>query len=508
MESPCGVPLIDRAGKFPEGVAIVDDKGEFTYAQLLESSSRAAKAINHLQGRQDLREAPICFLTPPGFDYAVIQWAIWRAGGIAVPLCDRHPIPEIEHVLADAGAKLLVAHPTYIEFLQPLADRFGIELVSTTYFDRVESPSAAALPKVSRDRRAMILYTSGSTGKPKGAVTTHANIEAQIRALVEAWEWRADDRILNVLPLHHVHGIINVLSCALWAGAVCEFQPKFEPEAVWKRFQKGGLTLFMAVPTIYHQLIEFWENSSESKQQSMSAACRDFRLMVSGSAALPLPVLERWRQISGHTLLERYGMTEIGMALSNPLQGVRLPGYVGNPLPSVQLRITGEGGSNVEGGTPGQIEVKGPSIFLEYWRQPEATKEAFCDGWFQTGDIAVLEKGAYRILGRSSVDIIKTGGYKVSALEIENVLLEHPAIRGAAVVGISDVKWGEAVCAAIIFNDTAGISEEELREWAKSRLAHYKVPRQVRFVKSFPSNAMGKVVKTALRELFSDCGEE
>src|SRR3989449_2707988 len=194
--------------------------------------------------------------------------------------------------------------------------------------EAVGTAPRSLLPHVAAGRRAMIVYTSGTTGKPKGVVTTHANIAGQVTSLVTAWEWRADDWILLVLPLHHVHGIVNVLTCALWAGARCEMLPKFDAARVWSRLADGDLTLFMAVPTIYTKLIAAWDAAPEEQQRARSAGCARLRLMVSGSAALPVPTLERWRAISGHTLLERYGMTEFGMALSNPVRGERRPGVV------------------------------------------------------------------------------------------------------------------------------------------------------------------------------------
>ena len=192
----------------------------------------------------------------------------------------------------------------------------------------------------------MMIFTSGTTSRPKGVVTTHRTIEAQITALVEAWEWSASDRILSVLPLHHVHGIVNVLACALWAGAACELLPSFDAEATWTRMTAGDFTLFMGVPTIYVRLITAWERASPQRRRLLSNAARRLRLMVSGSAALPVGVLQRWREVTGHVLLERYGMTEIGMALSNPLRGERRPGFVGAPLPRVELRlVTKRGGT-------------------------------------------------------------------------------------------------------------------------------------------------------------------
>jgi malonyl-CoA/methylmalonyl-CoA synthetase len=224
--------------------------------------------------------------------------------------------------------------------------------------------------------------------------------------------------------------------------------------------------------------------------------------MMSGSAALPVRTLERWREITGHTLLERYGMTEIGMALSNPIGGERRAGYVGQPLPDVEVRLADEHGRDVAPGTPGELEVRGPTVFIEYWQRPEETQAAFRDGWFRTGDVAVLENGSYRLLGRTSVDIIKTGGYKVSALEIEEVLRLHPAIAECAVVGVADDDWGERVSAAVELRTGESLSLDELQRWAKSQLAPYKIPRALREVAALPRNAMGKVVKPQVAGLF------
>jgi malonyl-CoA/methylmalonyl-CoA synthetase len=272
----------------------------------------------------------------------------------------------------------------------------------------------------------------------------------------------------------------------------------FDAQAVWERFARGGLTLFMAVPTIYARLIAAWQNADADRRRTWSAACAYIRLMVSGSAALPVSTLEEWRRISGHVLLERYGMTEIGMALSNPLRGERVPGHVGTPLPSVQVRLVDDAG-RVDP-LSGEIEVRGPNVFMEYWRSPEATQAAFRDGWFRTGDMAVIENGSYRILGRKSVDIIKSGGYKVSALEIEEVLRTHPAIRECAVVGIPDEEWGERVAACVVAADRS-LSLGSLRDWAKERLAVYKVPSRLLLVEELPRNVMGKVQKPAVAAL-------
>ena len=494
--------IVGRAHGHGTRTAVVDAEGTFTYDDLLRASERVARTL--LGDRSDLAEGRVTFLVPPGFQYVAVQWGIWRAGGIAVPMAASHPPRELAYVLEDADPVAVVVHPSMRE---RIPDVRGVPVWSSEALMGAAAGASAAspLPRVAASRRAMMLYTSGTTGRPKGVVTTHANIEAQVRSLVEAWGWTHEDRIVLILPLHHVHGIVNVLSCALWSGARCTILPGFDAEETWREIARGELTLFMAVPTIYARLLAAWEQAPPEAREAWSAGCRGMRLMVSGSAALPVSMLERWRDVSGHTLLERYGMTEIGMALSNPLAGQRRPGFVGRPLPGVEVRLVGEDGRPVADGEQGEIEVRGDTVFGEYWRRPEETASAFADGWFRTGDIAVVEEGAYRILGRSSVDIIKTGGYKVSALEIEEVLRTHPAVADCAVVGIPDPEWGERVAAALVparGEDVPGA--DILRPWLKERLAPYKVPSLFLASAELPRNAMGKVTKPAVRELFGE----
>jgi malonyl-CoA/methylmalonyl-CoA synthetase len=499
MTSPAAdLPIVHRARGHAQRTAIVAPEGTYTYAQLLDASARVAAAL--LEGAADLEEARVAFLAPPGWHYAAVQWGIWRAGGIAVPLAVSHPPAELEYVVQDADAAIVLAHPDFAEALRPIVERNGRRFLATPDALAAEP---GALPAVEESRRAMIVYTSGTTGRPKGVVSTHANLRAQITSLVEAWGWTADDRTLLVLPLHHVHGIVNVLACALWAGAACEILPRFDAGETWRVIESGRLTVFMAVPTVYSRLIAAYDAAQPEARARMSAGCGAMRLMVSGSAALPVQTLERWRQISGHVLLERYGMTEIGMALGNPLHGERRPGFVGLPLPGVEARLVDEDGAVVEPGTPGEVEIRGPTVFLEYWRRPEATAEAFRDGWFRTGDVGVVERGYYRLLGRRSVDIIKTGGFKVSALEIEEVLRTHPEIGECAVVGVEDAEWGERVCVAAETAEDSALTLDALQAWAREHLAPYKLPRALRRVDALPRNAMGKVVKPDVAKLFS-----
>jgi malonyl-CoA/methylmalonyl-CoA synthetase len=480
-------------------VAVVVADRSYTYGDLDRASRCVAAALLGSDG--DLRETRVAFLVQPGFEYAAVQRGIWRAGGVALPLAVSHPPPELDYVIRDASATVVVGEPSVAGTLKPLAETAGGRFVSTV--DVMADRRERDLPHLGPTRRAMIVYTSGTTARPKGVVTTHANIGAQVATLVEAWEWSPSDRLLLSLPLHHAHGIVNGLLSALAVTATCEILTSFDALRVWERFASGAITVFTAVPAMYHRLIAAWEAAPRPAQRAWSEGARRARLMMCGSAALPVQTLERWHAITGHILLERYGMTETGMVLSNPLHGERRPGFVGTPLPDVDVRLVDGSGQSVPDGTPGEIEVRGPLVFLEYWARPAETQAAFRDGWFRTGDTAVRVDGSYRLLGRTSVDIIKTGGFKVSALEIEEVLRLHPAVAECAVVGVADEQWGERVAAAIELRANAGLSLQELQQWAKDRLAPYKVPRALRTVDALPRNAVGKVVKPEVAALFN-----
>jgi malonyl-CoA/methylmalonyl-CoA synthetase len=490
---PAVPPIVARACAHGTRVAVRDRTGTCTYEQLDRASADVAARL--LNGRDDLKEARVAFLITPSSDYVAVQWGIWRAGGIAVPLPVAHPPAELEYLIRDSEASIVIADTDNAALVEPTARASGQRFAACAELTHPSHPSHPLHllhPSHPLSRRALIIYTSGTTGRPKGVVTTHGNLTAQIESLIAAWEYSSADRTLLVLPLHHVHGILNVVCCALWSGATLEMMPKFESEATWDRLASGELTVFSAVPTIYHRLIASWDAAGIDVQTARSRGCRALRLMMSGSAALPRTVLDRWKAISGHVLLERYGMTEVGMALSNPLRGERRPGYVGQPLPGVAARLV-----------DGELQLKGPGVFSEYWRQPDSTRDAFVDGWFRTGDAAVIEDGAFRLLGRSSVDILKTGGHKISALEIEEVLRTHPAIAECVVVGIDDDEWGQRVCCAAELRPGITLELDELKEWARARLAPYKIPKSLACVAQLPRNAMGKVVKPEVATFFA-----
>jgi len=492
------LPLVERAAAYSDHIAIHEGEHSHTYESLLARSADVASAL--LNSESDLKEARIAYLLPAGFDYVTVQWGIWRAGGVAIPLSLSATEPELEYSLTDSQASCVVVNRESATSVESLCLRLGLRLVVV---EDMKQSSPTELPEVDLNRRAMILYTSGTTSKPKGVVTTHRCIQAQIESLIEAWHWQSDDRIPLFLPMHHIHGIINVMSCALWSGAQIETFYRFDITTILQRVAEKAYSVFMAVPTIYVKLIQALETMSVPDRAAIVDGFRQMRLMISGSAALPASVHKQWTALTGQNLLERYGMTEIGMALSNPYEGQRRPGAVGQPLPGVEMRLLSETGKVVTAdGEPGEIQVRGLNVFLEYWNRAEATKESFQAGWFRSGDIAVLEKDYYRIMGRSTVDIIKSGGYKLSALEIEAALLDHPAICECAVVGLPDDTWGEAVSAAVVLADGQSLNLKDLRQWCRDRISVYKIPQNLVAVEQLPRNAMGKVTKTDIPNLF------
>ncbi|KAL1930533.1 hypothetical protein VTP01DRAFT_10695 [Rhizomucor pusillus] len=522
-------PLFERAVKYAQsnpGTAIHDTRRgkDYTYSDLVRGAAALRNVILELRNTDDLKEERVAFLCPNGFAYVVSQWAIWAAGGIAVPLCPTHPLPEQLYTIQDSQASLLLSHPVFAERAEQLKENISCHIIDDETLESLVAKNMPTTFDFDLQRSAMILYTSGTTGKPKGAVTTHANIDAQTKALVDAWRWSSEDRIHHILPLHHVHGIINAMTCALYAGATVEMYQKFDPDQVWNRWLATAqsnlplLTIFMSVPTVYSKLVA--RHKTLDDQSAYSEACKQFRFMVSGSASLPTPLRETWRQIScGQVLLERYGMTELGMALSQPYpENKRIEGTVGLPLEDVQTRIMAESqeGSGVfdkdvteERNVPGLLEVKGPNVFKGYWQRPEATAKEFTkDGWFKTGDYAMRtgEQGYYQILGRASTDIIKTGGEKVSALEIERELLSSPnlGVEDVAVIGVDDSEWGQKVAAVVVLEKGKTLDVATMRNDLKSRIAVYKVPHLLQVVDALPKNAMGKVTKKELAKYFQN----
>ena len=489
--------LFRNAEDYGDRIAIIHNNKSYTYKDLVVASNNLALSL--LSGKDDLQEERIGFLIPPSFDYISLQWAIWKAGGVGVPLSFSATEFELNHFLKNARISVLVTNEKNIKSLSKLTDPLNIKIKN---IKNLGEKLKKCLPTISSKRKAMILYTSGTTNKPKGVVSTHANIEAQICALIEAWEWTQEDFIPLFLPLHHIHGIINSLACPLWIGAKVEILGPFEIEKIMVSVSKNKYSVFTAVPTIYFSLIDKMEKMGDKKLHALKKGFRGMRLMMSGSAALAPEIHKKWTNLTGQILLERYGMTEVGMAISNPYKGERRSGSVGLPLPNVEVCLMEKGKVIEEEDIPGEIMIKGPQVFAEYWGKPEITKESFVDGWFKSGDVAILEKGYFKILGRDSVDIIKSGAYKISALEIENILLKNPSIKECAVVGIEDNKWGEIVAVSITSAGKEDLSLENLQKWSTDFLSDYKIPRKMNIVSELPKNSMGKINKPEVKKSF------
>ncbi|EGC28424.1 hypothetical protein DICPUDRAFT_93333 [Dictyostelium purpureum] len=520
--------LFQNALKYKNRIAIVNyphnNTQRFTYNDLLNESAAISNQITFK--KDDLEQDRVSFLYPQSFDYVRTQWGIWRSGGVAVPLSISHPPHELEYTITNSKSSMVLTNKENYSMLAEIGRKVGVQVIEIPEIGN-GSPNKEVQHKIMPfdiNRNAQIIYTSGTTSRPKGVIATHSNIEAQVKALVEAWEWKKEDHILEFLPLHHVHGLINILTCSLWSGAMCEMMPKFDSKQVIDRLLESGVTtdleqpisLFMAVPTIYSKLIKYVEENvkTEKERQDIEKAFQRLRLMVSGSSALPETVKNDFMEISGHNLLERYGMTEIGMCLSNPLHGDRVSGSVGFPLPGVQVKINAEA-SSTQNGKPvfkdntkevGELLVKGPQVFKEYFEKKEATQEAFEDGWFKTGDIVEKDNstGRFKILGRSSVDIIKNSGYKISALEIEREILDHPDIEECAVLGIPNEEYGQVIGAILVYKKGAEpMSYDDFKMWCQQRLAYYKVPKVIQVKEEIPKNAMLKVNKKDLVKLFT-----
>jgi malonyl-CoA/methylmalonyl-CoA synthetase len=468
--------------------AFYDTTGSTSWSAAVDAADRVAGAL--LGGGRSLEGERVGILMSPGAAFAACFFGVLRAGGTVVVLSPLHPPPETRYFCDDAGVRTVVASPDLAGRVAFLAPERRVVLAG-----EILSHAPCRLDaKPADDDAALQLYTSGTTGKPKGAVITHANLAVQQTLLGEAWGWREDDVLLHVLPLHHMHGLAIALLSAVGAGAATHFLPSFEARATWEAMARA--TVFMAVPTIHAKLFAAFDAADPSTQIAWTDHARALRLVTSGSAALPVTIGNRWLAVSGAYPLERFGMTEIGVGSSNPLQpAARRPTTVGLPLPSVQTRVVED-----------ELWIAGPSVFAGYHRKEEATRESFVmDGetrWFKTGDtVARDDHGYLRILGRTSVDILKSGGYKLSALEIEEVLRDHAAVAEVAVIGLPDATWGERVVACVVARPgrESECSEDTLRGFAKERLAPYKVPRQVIVMAELPRNAVGKVMKPELR---------
>ena len=430
----------------------------------------------------------------PGLETVIAVVGGMLAGVPVVPVPPDCGPAERDHVLRDSGSAILLAADADVW------PDCGVPVVPIDAFAHASAyvpgsgSGSAPIGEPAPDAPALILYTSGTTGAPKGVPITASAIAADLDALAEAWQWTADDTLVHGLPLFHVHGLVLGVLGALRTGArlVHTGRPTPTAYATAATAAPSPGTIFFGVPTVWSRLC-----ADPSSAKALSAA----RLLVSGSAALPAPVFAELEALTGHRAIERYGMTETLITLSTRADDPdRRPGTVGHPIAPVSTRLLAEDGSPIEhdGATVGELQVRGATVFSGYLGRPEATAASFThDGWFRTGDTAVIEPdGTHRIVGRASTDLIKSGGYRIGAGEVENALLAHPAVREAAVIGVPDDDLGQRIAAFVVAD---GVTETELIEFVAASLSVHKRPRAVSFVNALPRNAMGKVRKDQLR---------
>jgi malonyl-CoA/methylmalonyl-CoA synthetase len=487
-----------------------------SWADLDELSRRYAAGLDRLGLERGDR---VAVMLETSIDMIVSLLGHYRLGLVHVPVNTAYREVEVDHILRDSGARAVLvdaqspSHEVLRELDAPatLDHRIlvgaGKTLPEECTFDELSTsdPLAGApvtgRPCPSDDDLSLFIYTSGTTGKSKGVEHTFGSVVSNIDNLTTLWQWTPDDRQVLALPLFHVHGLGIGVHGTLIRGCETVLHESFDAHEVADAIAEGG-TIFMGVPTMHTRLVRAMD-----EDESVADKLRHARLFTSGSAALPIDVFEAFEEYTGHAILERYGMSETMLTISNPYEGERRPGTVGFAVPGpegarTEVRVVSENMTDVEVGQTGQIVVRGKSLMRGYWKQPERTEEAFSDGWFLTGDVATVDEDGYiSIVGRQSVDIIKSGGYKISAREIERVIRQHPNVLEVAVVGLQDPEWGETIAAAVVASGEVDL--EELADQVEQSLASYKKPRALLVVDELPRNALGKVQKHRLVDAFS-----
>jgi malonyl-CoA/methylmalonyl-CoA synthetase len=477
------------------------DRGEtFTYADLERETGRIAAFLTGLGLRQGDRVAAQVEKSPLAL---FLYLGTLRAGLCFLPLNTAYQRAELGYFLKDAEPRVVVCRPHSAAALAKLCSEAGVPHLYSldeegrgTLADALRgAPDGFSDPRLAEDDLAVLVYTSGTTGRSKGAMVTHGNLTSNGQVLRDFWRFTEHDVLLHALPIFHVHGLFVAVHTVLLAGARMLFHRRFDAKAVIAALPRA--TAMMGVPTFYTRLLADPDLKRDVVQH--------MRLFVSGSAPLLLDTFKEWQDRTGHTILERYGMSEAGMITSNPYEGERRGGTVGFPLPGVSVRVASADGRVLGTGEAGEVQVRGPNVFAGYWRMPDKTKEEFtADHWFHTGDVGQWSGDGYlSIVGRAK-DLIISGGYNVYPKEIELVIDALQGVLESAVVGVPDPDFGEAVTAVVVQHDDAALDETAVIAHVRSQIANYKVPKRVVFVKELPRNAMGKVQKNVLRDLCSE----
>ena len=476
------------------------DGARWTYGDLV---SQTAQIANHLVARGVKPGDRVAVQVEKSVPALMLYLATVRAGAVYLPLNTAYTLAELDYFIGDSEPKLVVCDPASADGVGKLAAGVGAQ-VDTLDASGEGSlmqgarAQAATFDTVARagDDLAAILYTSGTTGRSKGAMLTHDNLHSNAETLIKSWRFTRDDVLIHALPIYHTHGLFVGSNVTLFSGASMIFLPKFAPEQIVSLMPRA--TALMGVPTFYVRLLQCESLTRE--------AASHMRLFVSGSAPLLAETHREWNARTGHAILERYGMTETNMNVSNPYDGDRVPGAVGFPLPGVEIRIADpESGAPIPQGEIGMIEVKGPNVFKGYWRMPEKTAAEFRpDGYFITGDLGRIdERGYLHIVGRGK-DLIITGGFNVYPKEVESEIDALPGVFESAVIGVPHADFGEGVTAVVVRTSPDAIDEATIIAALKERLARFKQPKHIAFVDDLPRNTMGKVQKNVLREQYEN----
>lgn len=471
----------------------------YTWRELDEQTARIANLLASLNLPDGSR---VAVQTEKSVEALMLYLGVLRAGYVYLPLNTAYQASEIAYFIGNAEPAVVVCSPKSLAWMQPIADAAKVARVFTvdemgggTLTDAIASQSAEHVIATKRSGElAAILYTSGTTGRSKGAMLSHGNLLSNALTLKDYWGWSTDDVLIHALPIFHVHGLFVASHCALLSGAKMIWFSKFDPNSVIARLPEA--TVFMGVPTLYVRLL--------ADSRLNRDVCKNMRLFVAGSAPLLIETFNEWRERTGHTILERYGMSETAMLTSNPYdaqQGERRGGTVGFPLPGVHVRVSDDKGATCPTGEIGGIEVKGPNVFGGYWRMPEKNQEEFtADGWFKTGDVGKIDERGYVIIVGRSKDLIISGGYNVYPAEIEGYLNDMSGVAESAVIGVPHPDFGEAVVAVVVGKPDAALDGDALSASLKGKIANFKVPKRVFVVNDLPRNAMGKVQKNLLRQ--------
>jgi len=485
-----------------EAIAIETDNGlNYSWRDLERATAMMANLLKSLALPEGSR---VAVQVEKSVEAVMLYLATLRAGYVFLPLNTAYQSAEIEYFIGNAEPAVVVCSPKNFGWVSQLAFKAGTKHVFTLDDNRTGTLLERAAHCADRhtpvpreaDDLAAILYTSGTTGRSKGAMLTHGNLLSNARVLQSYWGWKNGDVLIHALPIFHVHGLFVALHGALLNGSKIIWMAKFDPKKVIEKLPEA--TVFMGVPTLYVRML--------AEPTLTREAVRNMRLFIAGSAPLLLETFQAWQQRTGHTILERYGMSETIMLTSNPYDakdGERRGGTVGFPLPGVSLRVAGDDGQILPTGEIGGIQVKGPNVFKGYWRMPEKTKEEFtADGYFKTGDVGKYdERGYVTIVGRSK-DLIISGGYNVYPAEIEGYINELPGVAESALVGVPHPDFGEVGVAVVVRKPGAALEPEQIVATLKSRLANFKIPKKCYVVDDLPRNTMGKVQKNLLRDQY------